>query len=95
MKPGQFECGVCHEVVAVEEGGNDDHPEACLSCWSALEACIKEADRIQHLPFDGTDQDARLRGEITVEYRAGWRDAAAIIVGRLRLIAARRQGPGG
>jgi hypothetical protein len=80
-----FRCGVCLNVVSLDEGAADDHPEACGSCWAALTACVKEAERIQHLPLQSDTMPNR-SAPVTEEYESGWRDAAAIIVGRLNLI---------
>ena len=83
-----FKCGVCLRVASVEEGGADEHPEACVSCWAALTACATEAERIQHIehmigPHWGS-------GFSSDEYRQGWADAASIIAGRIRLIGQER-----
>ena len=83
VMPGQFKCGVCHEVVSVEEGGNDDHPEACLSCWTALEACIKEAEYTRSFGHMGAPL---ISADVPNEYRDGWRAAVDLIVARLRLL---------
>ena len=83
-----FKCGVCLRVASVEEGGDDEHPEACVSCWAALTACATEAERIQH-----REHKENLNPQcapITDEYRQGWADAASIIVGRIRLLGTQR-----
>ena len=85
---GTFKCGVCLRTASVEEGGHDEHPEACVSCWVALEACASEAERVQHgqQPDGGDPRSA----PVTIEYRQGWADAASIIVGRIRLLGTQR-----
>ena len=79
-----FKCGVCLRVASVEEGGADEHPEACVSCWAALTACATEAERIQHI--EHKENPNPQWAPITDEYRQGWADAACIIAGRIRLM---------
>lgn len=85
MSAETFKCGVCSNVVSVDEGGADDHPEVCSSCWAALTACAKEAERIQHLSLVD-DTVPNRSAPITDDYRQGWHDAAAIIVGRVNML---------